>query len=48
MTGTAVSRHILNLSNRYLLHSYKVSFIHPITGKKLDIVSKIPEDFILR
>jgi 23S rRNA pseudouridine1911/1915/1917 synthase len=37
-----------NLSNRYLLHSYKVSFIHPITGKKLDIVSKIPEDFILR
>jgi len=37
-----------NLANRYLLHSYKVSFIHPITGKKLDIVSKIPEDFIMR
>ncbi|MBA3722957.1 MAG: RluA family pseudouridine synthase [Parachlamydiaceae bacterium] len=30
---------------RYLLHAYALSFIHPITGKKIDIEVPLPEDF---
>ena len=29
---------------RQFLHSYKVSFKHPITGKKIEVVSKLPKD----
>lgn len=32
--------------NRVLLHSYKVSFIHPETGQEIDVMTKIPKDFI--
>lgn len=30
--------------NRQALHAYKISFIHPITNKKLEITAKIPKD----
>ena len=33
------------LSNRYLLHSYKISFVHPITNERIEIEAKIPLDF---
>lgn len=32
------------LINRQALHSYKVSFIHPITNKSLELISNLPED----
>ena len=32
------------LINRQALHSYKVSFEHPITNKNLEFVCKPPED----
>lgn len=32
------------LINRQALHSYKISFIHPITKEKCDFISEIPED----
>ena len=33
------------LSNRYLLHSYKISFVHPITNERIEVEAKIPLDF---
>lgn len=33
--------------NRQALHSYKISFIHPITNKKVTFISKIPKEFEL-
>lgn len=31
--------------NRYLLHAYRVSFPHPITGKEIDVQAPLPDDF---
>lgn len=33
-----------NLINRQALHSYKVSFIHPVTKKQIEIISPVPSD----
>ena len=33
-----------NLINRQALHSYKIQCIHPVTGKKLNLVSDLPRD----
>lgn len=33
-----------SLINRQALHAYKVSFIHPITNKKIEFKADIPED----
>ena len=33
-----------NLINRQALHSYLVSFIHPVTKKEMKIVAKLPKD----
>ena len=33
-----------DLINRQALHSYKIGFIHPISHKKLEFVSDLPED----
>lgn len=35
-----------NLSNRYLLHSERIAFIHPFTKKKIEVIAKLPDDFI--
>ncbi len=32
------------LINRQALHSYKVSFMHPITNKKMEIIAELPSD----
>lgn len=32
------------LINRQALHSYKTSFVHPITGEEIQICAEIPED----
>ena len=37
-----------NFNDRYLLHSKKISFIHPFTKKLIVVEAKIPDDFILR
>ena len=34
-----------NLINRQALHSYKVSFIHPINHSKVAFIANLPEDF---
>ena len=31
--------------NGQMLHSYKLEFVHPITGKKLELTADIPEYF---
>lgn len=28
-----------------MLHSYKLEFVHPITGKKMELKAEIPEYF---
>ena len=33
-----------NLINRQALHSYKIIFIHPITNKKIEIETNLPDD----
>lgn len=33
-----------DLINRQALHAYHISFIHPVTRKKIDIVCELPED----
>lgn len=33
-----------DLINRQALHSYKIQCIHPVTGKKLNLVSDLPRD----
>lgn len=32
------------LINRQALHSYKISFVHPITNKILELISNLPDD----
>ena len=32
------------LMNRQALHSYKLSFVHPITREKMDFVAPLPTD----
>lgn len=36
-----------NIINRQALHSYKISFIHPVTFKKIELIAPIPNDFML-
>lgn len=36
-----------NLINRQALHSYNISFVHPITHKKIDLHADLPEDMKL-
>lgn len=31
---------------RQLLHSYRLAFVHPITGKKMSFTAPVPEDFM--
>ena len=33
-----------SLINRQALHAYKVTFIHPIINKKIEIIAKLPDD----
>ncbi len=33
-----------SLISRQVLHAYKVSFIHPISNKKIEIIAPLPED----
>ena len=33
-----------NLLDRQALHSYRVKFIHPITFKEVEVISKLPND----
>ena len=33
-----------SLINRQALHCHKICFIHPITNKKMELVSKVPQD----
>lgn len=33
-----------SLIDRQALHAYKVEFIHPVLGKNMEIISKMPED----
>ena len=37
-------KNIDTLINRQALHSYKISFYHPITKNKIILTSNIPED----
>ena len=32
--------------DRQALHSYKLEFIHPISNKKIELKSDIPQDFM--
>jgi len=32
-------------ANRQMLHAYRLEFLHPITGEKMDIVGELPDDF---
>lgn len=34
-----------SLINRQALHAYRLSFIHPISSKKLTLIAPIPSDF---
>ncbi len=36
---------VLELIDRQALHAYYLSFVHPLSGKKLEFVSKLPPDF---
>ena len=33
------------LINRQALHAYKLSFVHPISSKRLTLTAHIPSDF---
>jgi len=35
-------------ADRQLLHAWKISFAHPLTGKRLDVEAPVPPDFPLR
>ena len=37
----------LEVFNRLMLHSYKISFFHPKTHKEVEFQSKIPSEFKL-
>lgn len=41
---TLYNQNTTNLINRQALHSYSVSFIHPITKKLVEYIANIPED----
>ena len=28
-----------------MLHAYKLEFIHPVTGRQMEFIGEIPEDF---
>lgn len=43
--GDAVYGRASKLSSRQMLHAYKLEFIHPVNGKKLEIIGKLPSDF---
>ena len=34
----------MSLITRQALHSYKISFIHPITNKKINLKAVLPKD----
>jgi len=36
---------LLKHADRQLLHSYKLGFVHPFTGKDIEITAPLPEDF---
>jgi 23S rRNA pseudouridine1911/1915/1917 synthase len=38
---------IRNLIERQALHCHKINFIHPITNKSIEFISKLPEDMQL-
>ncbi len=40
-----ICRELLKISNRQMLHAYKIGFQHPFTQKKMEIVAPLPEDF---
>ena len=44
IVGDDLYGHSSNLINRQALHAYKVTFKHPISGKKLEILSDLPDD----
>lgn len=33
-------------AKRYLLHAYRITFVHPKTGKEVEITAPLPEDFL--
>lgn len=35
-----------DLADRQMLHAYKLTFIHPITGELINLKGKIPKDFL--
>jgi len=37
----------INLIKRIALHSYKISFIHPVSNKNVEFFADLPEDFLL-
>ncbi|GAV26270.1 RNA pseudouridine synthase [Carboxydothermus islandicus] len=34
-----------NIMNRQALHLYSLSFLHPVTGKEIKLISPLPDDF---
>lgn len=36
----------ISLINRQALHSYKISFIHPISNKNMEYEAKLPDDLL--
>ena len=45
LLGDTLYGNTSNIINRQALHSYKVTFIHPITKNTISIVSNVPSDF---
>ncbi|MFA4839426.1 MAG: RluA family pseudouridine synthase [Candidatus Neomarinimicrobiota bacterium] len=37
---------VMTLVKRQMLHAHRVRFVHPLTGKEIEIVAPIPEDFL--
>ena len=33
-----------NIISRQALHSYKIKFIHPISKKEIEVISRLPQD----
>ena len=46
LLGDTLYGHSSNLINRQALHSYRISFIHPVTKHVLSFETPVPEDFI--
>ena len=46
LLGDTLYGHSSNLINRQALHSYRISFIHPVTKHFLSFEAPVPEDFI--